>query len=113
MVSTGRSGMIVGPSRTTMSTPWHVYIALLPDSRYYVGMTHLAPDLRDARHRRGLGGQFTRGTRFVRILWFETHPASDSARRREQQLEKWSHGKKQALIEGDLERLKQLSRRRS
>jgi len=96
-----------------MTQPWHVYIALLSDGRYYVGMTRLPPDVRAVRHRSGLGGQFTRRIRFVRIIWFETHSTSESARRREQQLKKWSHAKKQTLIEGDIERLKQLSRRRS
>ncbi|MBI4401825.1 MAG: GIY-YIG nuclease family protein [Nitrospirae bacterium] len=96
-----------------MTKPWHVYIALLADGRYYVGMTRLLPDVRAVRHRNGLGGQFTKRINVVRLLWFETHPTSESARRREQQLKKWSHAKKQALIEGDVERLKQLTKRRS
>jgi putative endonuclease len=96
-----------------MTKPWHVHIALLSDDRYYVGMTHLLPGRRAARHRSGLGGQFTKRIHVVRILWFETHPTSESARQREQQLKKWSHAKKQALIAGDIERLRQLSSRRS
>jgi predicted GIY-YIG superfamily endonuclease len=32
---------------------------------------------------------------------------------RERQLKRWSHGKKEALINGDFERLKNLSKRRS
>ncbi len=96
-----------------MTKPWHVYVALLSDGRYYVGITHLPPDRRAARHRSGFGGQFTGRIRVVKILWFETHPTSGSARRREQQLKKWSHAKKQALIEGDIERLKLLTRGRS
>ena len=88
----------VGPSRTTMTKPWHVYIALLADSRYYVGMTSLSPDARAIRHRSGLGGKFTRRNPLVRILWFESHPTSQAARTREQQLKRWSRAKKQALF---------------
>ena len=96
-----------------MTKPWHVYIALLTDNRYYVGMTSLRPDARAARHRSGLGGKFTGRNPLVRILWFETHPTSQAARTREQQLKRWSRVKKQALIEGDTEQLKRLSRRKS
>ena len=96
-----------------MSEPWHVYIALLSDGRFYVGMTSLPPDVRAVRHRSGLGGEFTRRNPVVRILWFETHPTSGSARGREQQLKRWGRAKKQALIEGYTQRLKRLSRRKS
>jgi predicted GIY-YIG superfamily endonuclease len=96
-----------------MTNPWHVYIALLADSRYYVGMTSLPPDERAVRHRNGLGGKFTRRNPPVRILWFESHPTSQAARTREQQLKRWSHAKKRALIEGDTDQLKRLSRRKS
>ena len=54
-----------------MTKSWHVYIGLLSDGRYYVGITHLPPDVRAVRHRSGFGGQFTRRIRFLRILWFE------------------------------------------
>ncbi|MGH7254513.1 MAG: GIY-YIG nuclease family protein, partial [Nitrospirales bacterium] len=67
------------------------------DGRYYVGMTHLPPDVRAVRHRSWCGGQFTRRNRVVRIIWIETHPTSESARGREQQLKKWSRAKKRAL----------------
>ncbi len=91
----------------------HVYIALLQDGRFYVGMTHLSPDERARRHRRGWGGIFTRETGLVRLVWSEAHPSADSARKRERQLKGWSHAKKQALIDGDMKRLKKLSRSRS
>lgn len=89
---------------------WHVYIALLKDGRFYGGMTQSKPTERARRHQVGLGGTFTKGVRIVRILWSEPHPDAKSARKRETQLKGWSHAKKQALIEGDLDRLKQLSR---
>ncbi len=93
-------------------SPWHVYIALLEDGRFYVGMTKVHPDERAHRHQAGWGGSFTKGVKIVRMLWWEKHPTGESARKRETQIKRWSHAKKQALIEGDLARLKSLSRAR-
>jgi len=92
--------------------PWYVYIALLEDGRFYVGMTQVHPDERARRHQTGWGGTFTQGVNVVRMLWWEQHPAGVSARKREIQVKRWSHAKKQALIDGDLGRLKSLSRSR-
>jgi predicted GIY-YIG superfamily endonuclease len=92
--------------------PWHVYIALLEDGRFYVGMTQVHPNERAHRHQTGWGGSFTRGVRIVRVIWSEQHANGDSARKRERQIKRWSHAKKQALIDGDHPRLKALSRSR-
>jgi len=95
-----------------MPMPWYVYIALLEDGRFYVGMTQVHPDERAHRHQTGWGGTFTKGVRIVRVLWSEQHANGDSARKRERQIKRWSHAKKQALIDGDHSRLKSLSRSR-
>jgi predicted GIY-YIG superfamily endonuclease len=96
-----------------MSTKaWFVYIALLEDGRFYVGMTKVLPEERAHRHLRGTGGTFTKASRVVGVLWSEQHVDGKSARQRELQLKKWSHAKKQALINGDLARLKSLARSR-
>ena len=94
------------------NSPWYVYIALLEDGRFYVGMTHVHPTERARRHQAFWGGKYTQKNRVVKILWYEKHPTGESARRREQQLKKWSHAKKQALINGDLPTLKRLARSR-
>jgi putative endonuclease len=91
---------------------WRVYIALLEDGRYYVGMTGVAPTLRLARHQQGKGGRFTSRVHPMRILWTESHSSSALASRRERQLKGWSHAKKEALITGDIPRLKRLSKAR-
>jgi predicted GIY-YIG superfamily endonuclease len=91
---------------------WYVYIALLEDRRFYVGMTHFHPDERARRHQIGWGGTFTRGISVIRILWFEVYPSAESARKRERQIKRWTHAKKQALIDGDVAQLKALSRSR-
>jgi len=96
-----------------MTKPWHVYIALLADGRFYAGITQHSPEDRAESHRQGKGGPFTLGVRIVRILWHELHATASSARRRESQIKKWSHEKKRALIHGDLTLLKSLARCRS
>ena len=95
-----------------MPDSWSVYIASLEGGRYTVGMTHFEPVNRGLQHQAGSGGRFTKGVRVVRILWSERHSSSAAARKREIQLKRWSHGKKEALISGDIARLKALARAR-
>ena len=45
--------------------PWYVYIALLEDGRFYVGMTQVHPEERAHRHQTGWGGTFTASNRRV------------------------------------------------
>jgi putative endonuclease len=90
----------------------HVYILRCADGALYVGS---AQDL-DERVKAlndGRGAAHTFKRRPVRLVHSETFDSHDRALARERQLKHWSHGKKQALIDGNLERLKQLSRRRS
>jgi predicted GIY-YIG superfamily endonuclease len=47
-----------------------------------------------------------------KILYVEPHPDRASAAKREVQIKKWSRAKKMALIEGDIEELKRLAKRR-
>jgi predicted GIY-YIG superfamily endonuclease len=46
------------------------------------------------------------------FLGIETYPTFSDARAREAQLKRWSRAKKEALIRGDAERLRTLSRSR-
>ena len=93
-----------------MAKPWFVYIALLEDGRFYVGMTRSSVEARILEHIRGRGNAFTRRVPVIKKLWSEKHSSGSSARKREMQLKRWTHAKKRALIEGDLELLKTLSR---
>lgn len=95
-----------------MNSTCAVYIGLLEDGRFYTGVTQGRPESRLRRHQHGRGGTFTRGVRLVRILWSESHSTLTHARTREAQIKKWSHAKKQALIDGDIPRLKALARSR-
>jgi predicted GIY-YIG superfamily endonuclease len=44
----------------------------------------------------------------VVVAYYETHANRDTARKRERQLKRWTRAKKEALIAGDLRRLKAL-----
>lgn len=54
--------------------------------------------------------RFTKGSQPIELVYTETFDTIHEARVRERQLHKWSHSKKQALINGDIELLKQLSK---
>lgn len=92
---------------------WTVYIGVLGDGRYYVGMTAGDPKTRERQHKSGSGGRFTHQFGLTEIVWTERHETASSAGRRERQLKGWTHAKKQALIEGNIVRLKALACRRT
>lgn len=93
------------------SFAWDVYILLCSDSSYYVGHTE---DLKERvrAHNEGRGAKFTFSRRPVRLVWSEPHDTERKAVQREGQLKRWSLAKKEALIAGDLLKLKELSKRR-
>ena len=95
-----------------MPNDWYVYIGLLRDSRFYVGISQQGPTTLLADHQDGHHARFTRQHRVERILWTERHPSLESVKKRELQLKRWGHAKKQALIDGNLELLKRLARSR-
>ncbi len=91
---------------------YYVYILYCADHSFYVGS---ARDL-DARmkaHNDGRGAAYTFKHRPVRLVYSEGFGSEAEALTRERQLKRWTHGKKEALIAGDINRLKHLSKRRS
>jgi putative endonuclease len=89
---------------------YYVYILCCADDSYYVGS---AQDL-DARvkaHNDGRGAAYTFKHRPVHVVYSEALDSEVQAVTRERQLKRWSRGKKEALIAGDLNRLKHLSKR--
>ena len=77
----------------------------------YVGHTSDL-DERERTHNEGRGGSYTAARRPVQIVYSEPAASLDAARRRERQLKRWSQSKKEALVAGDLNGLKRLSRSR-
>ena len=86
-----------------------VYILQCGNGRFYVGQTTNLED-RILRHQTPDGGWYTRSAQPIRLVYSERFVTHMEAYRREQQLKGWSHAKKQALIDGDLPKLKMLSR---
>ena len=90
----------------------HVYILRCADDSFYVGSAQDF-DARLKAHNEGRGATYTFKHRPVRLVYSESFASEVDALIRERQLKRWSHGKKEALIKGDLERLKHLGKRRS
>lgn len=88
-----------------------VYFLRLCNHSIYVGCSKdLEQRLRDHHNRSAC--KTTRQYPLVDLLKVETYPNFSSARKREFQLKKWSRAKKEALVAGDLEKLKALSKSR-
>jgi predicted GIY-YIG superfamily endonuclease len=87
------------------------YILECADKSLYVGST-LDLDKRIEEHNIGTGANYTSKRRPVKLVYFEWYDLVVDAYNRENQIKKWSRAKKIALINGDKEKLKQLSKKR-
>jgi len=90
---------------------YSVYILRMKDGRYYVGMTS---DLsrRATEHGVKSGTRTTKIFGCEKVLYSEQYPDRSIAHAREQQIKRWTRAKKEALISGDKDTLKSLSRSR-
>ncbi|MCP3981473.1 MAG: GIY-YIG nuclease family protein [bacterium] len=91
---------------------YHVYILRCRDNSLYVGYTQNV-EARVRAHNMGLGAAHTYKHGPVQLIYSEVHPTRLAATRRERQLKRWTRRKKEALIRGDLARLRALSKRRT
>jgi len=89
----------------------YVYILRCADDSFYLGSAQDL-DSRVKAHNNGRGAAHTFKDRPVQLVYSEAFESETAAVIRERQLKHWSHGKKQALVEGNLRRLKRLSKRR-
>ena len=91
-----------------------VYILQCANGQYYVGSTNnLANRLQEHQLSDGAlfkGARFTKAHLPVKLVYTEEYEDDHEARTREQQLHGWSRAKKESLIRGDIESLKQLSK---
>ncbi len=88
-----------------------LYILRLRSGQLYIGST---TDL-DRRWQEHLAGEACRTTRLdtpTALLRAEEFATFAEARRREAQVKRWSRAKKEALIAGDVESLRQLAKSR-
>jgi len=85
-----------------------VYILLCDQKTFYVGLTK---DLgKRLEEHRGKQSFFTKKFSDIRLVHQEEYLDLKSAERREKQLKGWSSAKKKALVEENIDKLKQLSK---
>ena len=82
---------------------WFVYIVRCSDQSLYTGIaTDVAARIK--RHNSGDGAKYTRSRLPVVLVRTEPVASESAARKREAQIKRWSHIKKESLVKyGDLE----------
>jgi len=90
---------------------YYVYILLCADGSYYTGRS---TDLerRVSEHNLGLGGDYTKRRRPVRLVWSSGFATEEEAYIAERQIKGWTRAKKEALIRGDFDLLHELAKSR-
>jgi putative endonuclease len=86
-----------------------LYILRLKSGQLYIGST-TDLDQRYKDHRSGKGARTTKTDPAVNLVYTEEFDTFAEARRREAQIKKWSRSKKEALVSGDLAKLKELAK---
>ena len=82
------------------------YILECANGQYYVGSTENL-ERRLKEHESGTGCGFTKARLPIKLVYTEEYDTIEEAYKRERQLHGWSRKKKEALIRGDFEQLKQ------
>jgi putative endonuclease len=91
---------------------YYVYILSCSDNTFYTGITNNL-ERRLAEHQHGtLENSYTYSRRPVELKFYEEYQDVLLAIAWEKRIKKWSHKKKQALIDGDWDKLVELSRSR-
>lgn len=86
-----------------------MYILKCANGAYYTGSTKNL-ELRLAQHQNGEGANFTKKHLPVALVYFEEFQRIDEAFYREKQVQGWSRKKKEALINGEFDKLPELSK---
>ncbi len=86
----------------------YTYILLCSNGQYYTGSTKYL-ERRIAQHQAGEGANFTKKHLPVELVYYEEYQRIDTAFYREKQIQGWSRKKKEALINGKFEKLKELA----
>lgn len=89
-----------------------VYILRCSDGSYYVGSARGSLEHRIDEHNAGTFGGYTAARRPVTLVYSQDFDRITDAVEAERKLKGWSRAKKEALIAGDFDRLKELSRSR-
>jgi putative endonuclease len=86
-----------------------MYILKCGNGAYYTGST-TDLDLRLQQHQRGEGANFTRKHLPVELVYYEVFDRIDDAFYREKQVQGWRRAKKEALINGHHDKLRELAK---
>ena len=87
----------------------YMYILQCADGSFYTGST-INLQRRIEEHKSGEGAKFTKEHLPINLVYYESFDRIDLAFNREKQVQGWSRAKKIALIKGEKERLKKLSK---
>jgi putative endonuclease len=96
-----------------MNSGAYLYILRCADDSYYVGTTRKALEERLAEHNAGLHGGYTATRRPVTMVYAQHFEAITDAVSAERQVKGWSPAKKEAMINGEWDRLPELAKRRN
>jgi len=88
-----------------------MYILECADGSYYVGSARNL-DQRMIQHQSGKGSRYTSGRLPVKLVYGEEYDRIDDAYSREKQVQNWSRAKREALINGDYEKLPPLAKKK-
>ncbi len=88
----------------------YMYILKCADSSFYTGSTTNL-EWRLYQHEIGKGSEYTRKRLPIELVYYEKFERIDEAYAREKQIQKWSRGKKEALIKGKFGTLKKLAKK--
>jgi putative endonuclease len=90
-----------------------LYILRCADGSYYTGTTRADLEQRFAEHQSGRFPGFTARRRPVVLVYSEYFDQIVDAIAAERRIKGWSRAKKEALVNGDFQRISELARRRT
>lgn len=82
----------------------YMYILKCSNGKYYTGSTNNL-ELRLLQHQNGEGANFTKKHLPVELVYYEEFSRIDEAFYREKQVQNWNRQKKEALINGEFNKL--------
>ena len=91
----------------------YIYMLRCSDGSYYVGSARKGLDRRISEHNAGVYGGYTSTRRPVTLVWVQHFLDITDAIAVERQIKGWSRAKKEALIRGDYDSIRVLSKRRT
>jgi predicted GIY-YIG superfamily endonuclease len=88
---------------------WFTYILQCADGSFYIGHTD-DPKERVSKHNSGRAAKWTACRLPVKLMYVESFKTLEESISRELQIKKWSKAKKEALVTGNIKKLKSLAK---